>query len=163
MDRSTSGLPVHPQLPEFTQTHVHWVGDTIQPSHPLSSLSPSAFNLSQHQGLFQWISGPSGGQSIGVSASTSVFPMNIQDWSPLEWTGWISLQSKGLSRVFSNTTVQKRSAFFRVQLSHPSMTTGKTISLTTHTFVGKVMSLLFNKLSRLVVTFLPRSNCLLIS
>ena len=93
----------------------------------------------------------SGGQSIGVSASTSVLPMNTQNWSTLGWTGWISLQSKGLSRVFSNTTVQKQqffSAQLMVQLSHPYMTTGKTIALTRWTFVGKVISLLFKKLSR---------------
>ena len=105
MNRSTPGLPVRHQLPEFIQTHVHWIGDVIQPSHPLSSPSPPAFNLSQHQGLFKWVSSASGGQNIGVSASTSVLPMNTKDWSPLGWTGWISLQSKGLSRVFSNTTV----------------------------------------------------------
>ena len=110
----------------------------------------------------------SGGQSNGVSAWASVLPMNTQDWSPLGWTGWISLQSKGLSRVFSNTTVQKHrffgcSAFFIDQLSHPYMTTGKTIALTRRTFVGKVMSLLFNMLSRLVITFLPRSKWILIS
>ena len=103
----------------------------------------------------------SGGQSIGVSASASVLPMNTQKWS-LRWTGWISLQSKGLSRVFSNTTVQKHH-FFGAQLSsesnsqHPYMTTGKTITLTRRTFIGNVMSLLFNMLSRLVITFLPRS------
>ena len=113
--------------------------------------------------LFAW-----GGQSIGVSASASALPMNTQDWSPLGWTGWISLQSKGLSRVFSNTTVQKHqilwcSAFFIVQLSHPYIITGKTIALTRRTFVGKVMSLLFNTQSRLVITFLPRSKRLLIS
>ena len=99
--------PCHHQLPEFTQTQVHRVGDAVQPSHPLSSPSPPAPNPSQHQSfpmsqLFAW-----GGQSIGVSALTSVLPKNIQDWSPLEWTGWISLESKGFSRVFSNTTVQK--------------------------------------------------------
>ena len=93
--------------------------------------------------------------------------MNIQDWSPLGWTGWISLQSKGLSRVFSNTTVQKHQFFhaqlsFLVQLSHPFRTIGKTIALTRRTFVGKVMSLLFNMLSRLVIAFLPRSKHLLI-
>ena len=105
----------------------------------------------------------SGDQSIGVSASTSVIPMNIEDWFPLGWTGWISLQSKGLSRVFSNTTsILQCSAFFIVQLSHPYMTTGKTLDLTRWTFVGKVMSLLFNMLSRLVLTFLPRSKRLLI-
>ena len=79
--------------------------------HPAisSSVAPFSFpNLSQHQGLFQWVNFTRGGQSIGVSASTSVLPMNTQDWSPLEWTGWISLQSRGLSRVFSNTIVQKR-------------------------------------------------------
>ena len=106
----------------------------------------------------------SGGQSIGASASASILPMNIQDWLPLGWTGWISLQSKGLSRVFSNTTVQKHqffgrhSTFFIVQLSHPYMTTGKAIALTSWNFVGKILSLLFNMLSRLVITFLPRSK-----
>ena len=119
-DCSTPGLPVHYQLSEFTQTHVHRVGDDIQPSHHLSSPSPPAlkslsasesFPMSQ---LFTW-----GGQSIGVSALASVLPKNTQDWSPLEWTGWISLQSKGLSRVFSNTTVQKHQ-FFSTQLSSQS-------------------------------------------
>ena len=117
MDCSTPGFPVHHQLPELTHTHVHWVGDDIQPSHPLSSPSPPAFSLSYHQGLFHWVSclhlvAP----SIRVSASASVLPMNIQDWFPLGLTGWISLQSRGLSRVFSNTTVQKH-RFFGAQLS----------------------------------------------
>ena len=107
----------------------------------------------------------SGGQSIGASAS--VLPKNIQDWFPLGLTGLISLQSKGLSRVFSNTRVQKHQ-FFGAQFSsqsksHPYMTTGKTIAFTRRTFVGKVMSLLSNMLSRLVITILPRSKCLLIS
>ena len=108
---------------------------------------------------------PSGGWIIGVIASASVLPMNIQDWSPLGWTGWISLPSKGFSRVFSNTTASILwcSAFFVVQLSHPYMTTGKILALTRWTFVGKVMSLLFNMLSRLVIAFLPRSKCPLIS
>ena len=119
MNCSMPGLPVHHHLPEFTQTHVHRVGDAIQPSHPL--LSPSScpqslptsesFLVSQ---LFTW-----SGQSTGVSALTSILPMNTQDWSPLEWTGWISLQSKGLSRVFSNTTVQKHQ-FFGAQPSSQS-------------------------------------------
>ena len=117
MDCSTPGLPVHHQLHEFTQTHVHWVADAIQPSHPLSSLSPPAFNLSQHQGLFKWVSSSHQvAKVLRVSASASVLPTNIQDWFPLGWTGWISLQSKGLSRVFSNTTVQKHQ-FFGAQLS----------------------------------------------
>ena len=111
-NHSTPGLPVHHHLTEFTQTHVHWVGDAIQPSHPLSSPSPPAPNPSQHQGLFQWVNSFAwGGPSIGISASISSLPMNTQDWSPLRWTGWISLQSKGLSRVFSNTTIQKYQLF----------------------------------------------------
>ena len=108
----------------------------------------------------------SGGQSIGVSASALVLLMNIQDWFPLGLTDWIYLHSKGLSRVFSNPTVQNINSlvlsFFIVQLSHPYMTIGKTIALTRRTFVGKVMSLLFNMRSRLVINFLPRSKHLLI-
>jgi len=131
--------------------------------HPAISFSVVPFSYSQSlpasesfpmSQLFAW-----GGQSTGVSTLASFFPKNTQDRS-LEWTGWICLQSKGLSRVFSNTTVQKhqRSAFFTVQLSHPYMTTGKTIALTRWTFVGKVMSLLLNMLSKLVITFLQLSN-----
>ena len=121
-------------------------------SCPQSLPASESFPMSQ---LFTW-----GGQSTGVSALASFLPKNTQDWSPLEWSGWNSLQSMGLSRVFSNTTVQKHqffscSAFFTVQISHPYMTTGKTIALTRRTFVGKVMSLLLNMLSRLVITFLP--------
>ena len=83
MDCSMPGLSVHRQLPDFTQTHVHWIDDVIQPSHPLLSPFTPAFNLSQHQGLCKW-----------VSSSASVLPMNIQDWFPLGWTGWISMQSR---------------------------------------------------------------------
>ena len=115
MDCSTPGLPVHHQLLGLTQTHVHWVGDATQPSHPLSSPSPT-FNLSQHQGLYKCQFFASCGQSTGVSASALVFPTNIWDWFPFRWTGWISLLSKGLSKVFSNTTVQKHQ-FFGAQLS----------------------------------------------
>ena len=106
MDCSTPGLPVHRQFPEFTQTQVHWVGDAIQPSHPLSSLSShlQSFPALRSFPMSQFVT--SGGQSIGVSVSPSVISMNIQDWFPLGWTGWISLQSKGLSRVCSSTTVQ---------------------------------------------------------
>ena len=107
----------------------------------------------------------SGGQSIGVSAS--VLPINIQDWFPLGWTGWISLQSKGLKNLLqhhrSKASILQHSAFFIVQLSPPYMTTEQTIALTRWTLVGKVMSLLFNMLSRLVITCLPRSKRLLIS
>ena len=119
MNCSTPGLPVHHQLPEFTQYHVHRVGDAIQPSHPVFPFSScpqslpasESFPMSQ---LFAW-----DGQSIGVSALTSVLPVNTQNWSPLEWTGWISLQFKGFSRVFSNTTVQ-RHQLFGTQLSSQS-------------------------------------------
>ena len=112
MDCSMPGFSVLQHLPESAQTHVHWVSDAIQPSHPLSSPSPPAFNLSQHQGLYlksQLFA--SGGQSIGASASPSVLSTNIQDWFPLWLTGLISLQSKELSRVFSNTAVQKHQFF----------------------------------------------------
>ena len=124
-----------------------------------SFLASGSFQMSQ---LFAW-----GDQSIGVSVSASVLPMNIQDWFPLRWTGWISLQSKGLSRVFSNTTVQKHQ-FFSAQLSLWSNSHIHTWllvkqALARWTFVCKIMSLLFTMLSRLVITFLPRSKCLLIS
>jgi len=120
MNCSTLGLLVHHQLLELTQTHVHRVSDAIQLSHPLSSPSPPAPNPSQYLGLFQWVnSSHEVATSIGVSASASILPMNTQVWSPSEWTGWISLQSKGLSRVFSNTTVQKHQ-FFSTQLSSQS-------------------------------------------
>ena len=111
----------------------------------------------------------SGGQSIGFSASASVLSMNIQGWFPLGLTGWISLQSKGLSRVFliqhhkSKASILWLSAFFMLQLSHLYMTTGKTITLTMQIFVGKVMSLHFNTLSRFIIAYLPSSRCLLIS
>ena len=109
MNRSTPGLPVPHQFAKFTQTHVHWVGDAIQPSHPLLSCSPPAPNPAQHQSLFQWVNSWGGKKAeTGVSASASFLPKNTQDRSASKWTGWISLQSKGLSRVFSNTTVQKQ-------------------------------------------------------
>ena len=128
-------------------------------SCPQSSTASGSFPMSQ---FFT-----SDGQSYGVSALASVLWINIQDWFPLGWTGWISLQSKGFSRVFSNTTVQKHQ-FFSTQLSlecnlHSYTTTGKTIALTRWPFIGKVMSPLFNMLSRLVIAFLPRSKRLLIS
>ena len=107
MDCSTPGLPVHHQLPEFTQTHLHWVGDPIQPSHPLSSPS-LALSLSQHQGVFKWVSSlHQVAKILGVSASTSVLLVNVQDWFHLGWTSLIFLLSEGLSRVLSSTTVWK--------------------------------------------------------
>ena len=140
--------------------------------HPtiLSSVVPFSFHLQSFpaSGSFpmsQFFT--SGGQSIGVSASALVLPMNTQDWSPLGWTGWISLQSKGLSRVFSNTTVKSINSSVLSLLHSPTLTSihdhWKNIALTRRTFVDKVMSLLSNMLSRLVITFLPRSKRLLIS
>ena len=109
-------LPCPSPTPGACSNHICWVSDSIQPSHPLSSPSPPALNLPASGSFPVSQLFASGGQSIGVSASTSVLPMNTQDWSPLGWTGWISLQSKGLLRVFSNTTVQKHQ-FFGTQLS----------------------------------------------
>ena len=146
------GLPVHHQLPEFTKIHSHWVGDAIQPSHPVIPFSshPQSFPASGSFQMNQFFT--SGGQRIGVSASTSVLPMNIQDWSPLGWTVLAvhgTLESL-LQHRSSKPSILLRSTFFTVQLSHPYMTTGKTIALTRWTFVGKVMPLLLNMLSRLV-------------
>ena len=152
MDCSTPGFPVHHQLPEPTQTHVHRVSDAIQPSHPLFFPPSGSFLMSQ---FFT-----SGGQSIGASAS--FLPMNIQGWFPLGLTSWISLQSKELSSILEASIFQ-HSAFFMVQISYLYMTTGKTILLTLQTLFSTVMSLLFNMLSRFVIAFLPRSKHLLIS
>ena len=166
MNHSMPGLSVHHQLPESTQTHVHWVGDAIQPSHPLSSPSPPTLSLSRHCGLLKWVSFSHQGSS--ASASASVLSMNIKDWAFLG-LGWLDLLAVQetlkslLQHHSSKASILLYSAFFTVQLSHPYMTTGKTIALTRWTFVGKVMSLLFNMLSRLVITLLPRSKRLLIS
>ena len=166
MDCNTPGLPVHRQLPELTQTHVHWVGDAIQPSHLLVPFCLESFPVSGSFPMSQFFA--SGGQSIGASASASVLSKNIQDWFPFGWTGLdllaVQVAPKSLLQHYSwKASILRHSAFFRVQLSHPYMTTGKSIALTRWTFVAKVMSLLFNMLSRMVITFLPRSMCLLIS
>ena len=141
-----------------------WYHPTILSSVTLFSSCPQSFPALRSFPMSQLLA--SGGQSIGGWALASVLPGNIQGWFPLGLTDLISLLSKGLSRLFSNTTVQsinlRGSAFFIVQLSHPYMTTGKTIALIRWTFVGKLMSLLFNMLSRLVITFLTRSKHLLI-
>ena len=168
MDCRMPGLPVHHQLPEFTQIHVQWVSDAIQLSHPLSSPSPPNFNLSQHQGLFQWVS------SSHQVAKVLEFQLSISPSS--EYSGLISFKKDWMDLLAvqgtfksllqhhsSKASIPQHSAFFIVQLSHPYMTTGKTIALTRWTFVGKVMSLLFNMLSRLVIIFLSRKKHLLIS
>ena len=161
MNCSTPGLPVHHQLPEFTQTQVHWFSDAIQLSNPLSSPSPPALNLSQHQGLFKWVS------SSHQVAKILEFQLQHQSfqWTPrlisfrMDWLDLLAVQGtlkSLLQHHSSKASILWRSAFFTVQLSHPYMTTGKNISLTRQTFVGKAMSLLFNMLSRLVKAFLPR-------
>ena len=150
MECSTPGLPVLQQLLELAQTHVHRFGDAIQPSHPLSSPSAPSLNLAQHQDL---CISPSNEYSGLIS-----FRIDWLDLLPVQGTLKSLLQHHS-----SKASILRWSAFFIVQLSHPYMTTGKTIALTRWTFVGKVISLLFNVLSRLVITFLPRSKHLLIS
>ena len=147
--------------------------ESVMPSNHLICrpllLPPSIFPSIQVFSNQYWKSQflASEGRSIGVSASASILPMNIQDWFPLGWTGWtpcITRDSQSLLQYHSSkASILWCSAFFRVQLSHPYMTTGKTIALTRRTFVGKVMSLFFNMLYRLVIAFLPRSKHLLIS
>ena len=168
MNCSTPGLPVHHQLPESIQTHVHWISDAIQPSHPLLSPSPLALNLSQHQGLFNesafCIRWPK-----YWSLSFNISPSNAHPGLisfRMDWFGLLAVQGtlkSLLQHHSSKASILQCSAFFIVQLSHPYMTTGKTIALTRQTFIDKVMSLLLNMLSRLVITFLPRTKRLLIS
>ena len=168
MDCSMPGFPfLHHVTMSNSCTLNQWCHPTISSSIiPFSSCLQSlpASGPFLVSWLFSW-----GGQSIEASASASVLPMNIHDWSPLGLTGLISLQSKGVSRVFYNTTAQKHrffsiqpSAFFMVQFSHPYMTSGKIIALTRQTFVSKVMSLLLNLLSRFVIVLFPSSKRLLI-
>ena len=168
MDCSTPDFPVHHQLPELAHTHVGWVGDAIQPSHPLLTPSSPAYNLSQY--LFIWVS------SSHQVAKVLKFQLQHQS---LQWTCRTDLLQDGLDwfdvlavqgtlksllqHHSSKASVLWHSAFFMIQLSHPHMTTGRTKALTRQTFIGKVISLLFNMLSRLVIAFLQRSKCLLIS
>ena len=168
MDCSTPGLSVHHQLLELTHTHVHWIGDAIQPSHPLSSPSPPACNLSQHQGLFKWVS-----SSHQVA---KVLEVQLQHQS-FQWLFKVDsfridcfdlLTVHRILKSFLQHCSLKASslwcsASFMVQLSHLYVVTGKTIPLTVWTFVSKVLSLVFNMLSRLVIAFLLRSKCPLIS
>ena len=149
MDCSTPGFPVHHHLLELTQTHVHWISDAIQPSHPVSSPSPPTFNLSQHQGLFKWVSSSYQVAKV-LDFSFSISPSS--EYSELislrmDWLDLLAVQGtfKSLLQHYSSkASILGHSAFLLVQLSHPYMTTGKTKVLTTWTFVGKVMSLLFN-------------------
>ena len=165
MDCSIPGFPVHHQLLELVQTCVHWVGDAIQPSHPLDPFSscPQSFPASRSSPV-SWLF-TSGGQSI--EASASVLPMESRLTSfRMDWLDLRTVQgtlNNLLQHHSSKASILWCSAFFIVQLSQPYTTTGKTITLTMWTFVGKVMSLLFNILSRFVIAFLPRSKHLLIS
>ena len=168
MDCSTPGFPVHHQLLELTQTHVHWVGDAIQPSHPLSSLLllPSVFpriRVFSNESAFniRWSNFWSFSFSVSPSNKCTGLISFRMDWFDLLVVQG-ALKSL-LQHQSSKASILRCSAFFTVQHSHPYVTTGKTIALTRQTFVGKVMSLLFNKLSRLVITLLPRSKHLLIS
>ena len=168
MDCSMPGFPVHHQLPEPTQTHVQRIGDAIQPSHPLSSPFPPSLDLSS-------ITVFSNESSLHIrwpkfrSFSFNISPSNEHSGMISFRMYWLDLPAVQrtlkslLQHHSSKASILQRSAFFIVQLSHPYMTTGKTIALTRRTLVGKVMSLLSNMLSRLVITFLPRSKRLLIS
>ena len=154
MDCSMPGFPVHHQLLELTQTPVHWVCDAIQPS-------PPAFNLTQNQGLFKWVNSLHQVTKVleYYSALTSVLPTNTQGLISfrMDWMDLLAVQGtlkSLLQHHSSKASILRRSAFFTVQLSHPYMTTRKTIALTKLTFGGKVMSLIYNRLSRLVIAFL---------
>ena len=168
MDCSMPGFPVLHYVSEFAQTHVHWVGGAIQPSHPLLPSSPPAFSLSQDQDLLQWV--------ISLRQVAEILKLQLQHESfqwilridfLQDWLVWSPCsprdsQESSLAPQFENIS-SSCSAFFRVQLSYSYMTTGKTIALIIQTFVGKVMSLLFNMLSTFVIAFLSKSKHLLIS
>jgi len=168
MKYNTPGLPVHHKLLEFTQTHFHRVSDAIQPFHPLLSPSPPAPNPFQHQSFsnestlcMRWPKY----RSFSFSISRSNEHPGLISFK-MDWLDLLAVRGtlKGLLQNHNpKASILQCSVFFTVQLSHPYMTTGKTIALIGRTFVGKVMSLLLNMLSRLVITFLLRSKCLLIS
>ena len=168
MDYSTPGFSVHHQLLALVQTHVHQVSDAIQQPYPLSSPSPPAFSLSQHQGLFQWVS------SWHQVAKVLAFQLHHYSFqwifrTDFVWDGLVGSPCSPSDSQESSSTRQFKasilwcSSFFIVQISHPYKTTGENIALTRWTFVGKLMSLLFNMLPRLVIAFFPRSKRLLIS
>ena len=168
-DGSMPGLPVPHHIVEFAQVHVHWISDAIQLSDPLSPSSPSAFNLSQHQSLFQW---------VGCSHQlVKVLELHLQHHSfqwvfrvdllfKVNWFDLLAVQGTLKSILQPHSSIASifgLSALFLVQLSHPYMTTGKTMAFTIWTFASKVMSLLFNTLCSFAIPYLPRSSCLLIS
>ena len=167
MDCSTPGFPVQHQLPELAQTHVHRVSDAIQPSNLLSSPSPPTFILFQYQGLSQWVSfSHQVARVLEFQLQHQSFRWIFRISFRIDWFDLLVVQGtlrSLLQHHSSKTSILQHSVFFLVQLSHPYMTTGKTIALTRWTFVDKVMSLLFNMLSRLIIAFLPRSKRILIS
>ena len=137
MNRSTPGLPVHHQLPEFTQTHFHRVRDAIQPSHPLSSSSPPAPSPSQHQSLPQWVNSS---HEVAKVLEFSISPSKEHSGLIMDWLDILAVQGTLMSLLqghSSKASILQHSAFFTVQLSHPYMTTGKTITLTRRTFLAK--------------------------
>ena len=168
LDCSTLGFPVIHHLPELAQTHVHWVGDATQPSHPLLSPSPPDFNLSQHQGLFQWV------RSLHQVAKVLELWLQHHSFQWIFGTDFLQVDSFDLLAVQgilesllkhhnSKASILRLSVFFLVELSQPYLTIGKTTALTRRKFVNIVISLLFNTLSRFVVAFLQRCKCVLIS
>ena len=168
INRSTPGLPVHHQPTEFTHTHSHWVSEAIQPFHPLSSPSPPSPNPSQHQGLSQWVN------SSHEVAKVLEFQLQRQSFQWMlrtdffeDWLVWSPNNSRDSQKSYPAPQFESISSFVLScpygPASHWYMTTGKTIALTVWTFVSKVISLIFNTLSRFVIAFLPRSTHLLIS
>ena len=169
MNCSMPGSPVLHHLPDIAQTHVHWVCDAIQQSHPLLPTSPPALNLSQHRGLFQWVGFSNQvAKVLELQLHHQSFQWTFRVSFRTDWCNLLVVQARDSQESLHQhynlkAPILWRSAFFMVQLSHPYMTTGKTIALTTWTFVSKMISLLFNMLSMFVIAFLPRITCLLIS
>ena len=168
MDHSTPGFPIHHQLLELAQTHIHQISDAIQPSHPLSSPSPPAFNLSRHQGVFKWVSySHQVAKVLELQLQHQSFQWIFRTDFLYDWLVWSSCSPRDSQE--SSTTPQFKSInSLALSFLYSATLTSihdywKTIALTTWTFAGKVVSLLFNMLSRLVITFLPRSKHLLIS
>ena len=165
MNCSMTGVPVLHHLPEFAQSHVHRVSDAIQPSHLLLPPSPLVLNLSQHQGLFQWVSSLHRWPKYW-SFSFSISPSNGYSGlisSGIDQFHFLAVQVTPKSRLQHHNSKASILRCFMVQLSHPFTTTGKTIALTVQNFVSKVISLLFNTFSMFVIAFLPRSKRFLIS
>ena len=167
MDYSTPGFLIHHQPPQLAQTYAHWVGNAIQSSHPLSSPFPPVFNLSQHQGLFQGVrSSHQVAKVLELQLQYQPFQWILRTdflWDWLIWSPCSPRDSQESSPIPQFKSIDSLALNFMIQISHPYMTTGKTIALTRRTFVGRVMFLILNMLPKLVIAFLPRSKHLLIS